>query len=111
MFGITMPFELQNLLKDWGLTLGILAVAATSCMVLFVFGTREFFAWYFRLNQLSKTQKSILEKLQTLESAVEAQNIFVRKLELVKPNSDKFLVQDASINNSVKIPTNFKLDI
>ena len=59
------------MLKEWGVTLGLLSMAATALLFIFIISFREFAMWFLHINQIMKNQKDILEKLEKLDLALE----------------------------------------
>jgi len=62
-----------SILKDWGLTLGLLTVAACIASLLLMFSLREFSFWFFRINKVIKNQEKILARLECLEKTIPAE--------------------------------------
>ena len=65
-----LPVDLTSILKDWGLTIGLLSLAATAVLAILVLSFREFALWFFGIAQLKKNQKAILDKLEQLETTI-----------------------------------------
>jgi hypothetical protein len=68
-----MPVDITALLKDWGVTLGLLSIAATALSVLLVLSLREFSLWFFRIGRVIENQNQILSRIAQLESQIKAQ--------------------------------------
>jgi hypothetical protein len=56
-----------SILKDWGLTLGLLALVACIASLLLMFSLREFSYWFFRVNKVIINQEKILARLEDIE--------------------------------------------
>jgi hypothetical protein len=111
-----MPFDIQSLLKDWGVTFASLGFISLGIFIVLTFSFRAFLGWFFRIGEIKKSQKSVLAQLKVIQGLIEDQ-IPARKIELVKtptlqePNHTKvplgkFPVQDPSL----KPPSDFKID-
>ena len=59
-----------SILKDWGLTLGLLAVVACVASLLLMFSLREFSFWFFRINKVVENQEKILARLEEIEKSI-----------------------------------------
>lgn len=59
--------DLSATLKEWGLTIGLISLAATTLVLLLVLSLREFIFWYLRLSHIFKQQEEIIRKLDALE--------------------------------------------
>ena len=65
-----MTFDPTSILKDWGVTLGALAVVAFIATLVLIFSLREFAFWFLRINQVMKKQDALLEKIDNLEASL-----------------------------------------
>lgn len=63
-----MPLDVNSILNEYGLTIGLFTIAGTSLMVLITLSIREFVFWFFRLNKVMETQNQILKEIQELRS-------------------------------------------
>ena len=66
-----MPFDFTAILNEWGVTLGLLSVAAAAFFVLFLIGLREFLFWFLRIHAVLKSQRELIEEVRRLKRAVE----------------------------------------
>ncbi len=66
-----MPFDLTAILNEWGVTLGLLSVAASAFFVLFLIGMREFLFWFLRIHAVLKTQRELIAEVHKLKRAIE----------------------------------------
>lgn len=70
-----MFFEYDTILKEWGMTFGLVMVAAFSLFVLAVLSLREFLYWYLRLNQIQHRLSEIQNKIDRLEVKINSSSI------------------------------------
>jgi hypothetical protein len=69
-----MMFDPTSILKDWGVTLGILGGIAFVATLVLIFSFREFAYWFLRLNQVAKKQDDLMEKVSNLEALLQKQS-------------------------------------
>lgn len=68
-----MPFDIQNLLHDWGVTFTSLAVVGSIFFLLLMLSAREFVGWFAKTGKILKMDKQILGRLELLESQTQKQ--------------------------------------
>ena len=62
-----MPTDIQSFLNDWGVSLGLLAIAGLSFLILFFLSVREFMSWFLRTSKVVQYQKEIVKSLSLIE--------------------------------------------
>jgi len=104
-----MTTEITALLKEWGVTIGLLAVAATALGTLLVLSLREFAFWFLRLNKILNNQKEVLARLETLEKTVKADSALLTELTTAEiPSttmSQNTAIQNVAANSNLKNST------
>ncbi len=88
--------EITTILKDWGVTIGLLSAAATFLVVILVLSLREFFFWFSRANKILKTQIEMNERLQSIEQSIQT---------LAHHDDIKF-VQESALASAKQFPLN-----
>jgi hypothetical protein len=77
MLAFSAMLELSSTLREWGVTIGLLSVAATTLVVLLVLSLREFMYWYLRLSHISKQQEELHRKLDVIEHMLKGKAVSV----------------------------------
>jgi hypothetical protein len=60
-------FDPTSVLKDWGLTLGVLGLIAGISTLVLIFAAREFAFWFLRIDKILKNQEEILARIEKIE--------------------------------------------
>jgi hypothetical protein len=104
-----LPFDITALLRDWGVTIQLILIAAVVLFAVFFFGFREFAVWYLKINKVSKQLAVLEQRLRFLEEDATRPNADVSNTSAAStPSNDQFKIHKAlSESTTSKEPNPF----